>query len=206
MAIERPTIDAAALDESALAMLARLHCACLPGSLLTRLGDAFVARFYGWVQRSPAESLFLVRGDDSRIVGCCLVSHEPSSLARRMSGPAKLALAAIRRPQAWPALLRQAMGGAAAFRGGDIVLLFAAPDCRRRGVATAAIAAAEAEARARGAKAMGVLTQARADNAALGFYARQGYTAEPTPLRLHGEAYVRLAKPLDTIRQQPCAE
>lgn len=163
--------------------IARLHRRALPGSLLSALGQRAVEAYYGFVNGSAQEVLF-VEQDAGKVLGACVLSYAPASLNRRffVSRPlamgwtllaGMLASAAVRAAVA--AMFREAGQPESVANWPEVVQLFTAEDARGRGIGKRLLARAEERLADGGVHGYFVRTEAASDNAAIGFYERQGF-------------------------------
>lgn len=181
------------MDERSLAVLARLHAACLPDSLVGALGDRYVRAFYRYVERSQKEILAVERDESGRPVAAAVLSLEPATLLRRLllrtplvvdliKALPKLALKTLIRSRgAWtrpdtpisriPSVLPQ------------LILIFTDAAERGRGRATALIAEIERQLARRGIARYEVRTEADPANPALRFYENRGFEVQGVTVR-----------------------
>ena len=181
--------------------LAELHGECLPGSRVARLGRAYMRVFYGYVDRSPLEELFVTR-QGGRIASACVLSLRPATLSRRLALHTPLLLwapVALFRLPILPRILgafrRREARTAGPPREGlpEILLVFTAPEARGRGAASALLARCESSLAQRGHRRYTVRTEDREENRALGFYARNGFVDQGRTLE-NGEPFRILVK------------
>ena len=191
------SVEGDTLAPADLALLARMHVEALPGSLVTLVGEPYARDFYRYIAGS-ADELVLVERDAGRIVGGCVVSLAPSTLSRRLLLHTRLPLLLHRLPLARLALglLRPGRGqGPSQPAGPEILLVFTVPERRGSGVGGRLLARTEALLAARGHRRLLVKTRDEAQNRAIAFYERQGFT-RIAQLEKLGKRLVLFEKPL----------
>jgi GNAT superfamily N-acetyltransferase len=163
--------------------LAALHRECLPDSLVSRLGHRYAEAFYRYASRSADERIFVKR-DAGRIIGACVVSLRPETLTRRLAFGTPLlwsAFLGVLRPSVAGSLvmsLRPATIEAPVDLPHSlpkILLIFTSARVRSRGAGSALLADCERCLAARGHGRYLVQTIDDEANAALRFYARNGF-------------------------------
>jgi GNAT superfamily N-acetyltransferase len=189
------------LRPDATRQLARLHREALPTSVLGRLGEATLRRYYQWVARSPEEWLF-VRAAGSEVDAAAVVSFGPASVIRRfvrqhlVSFGAAAAAAAIGnsafRHEAI-AYLSERTAEADGNRAPELLQIFVALDRRRQSHGTAIVNDVEASLAARGVGAYWVRTLRDGNPTTLAFYEGRGFEADGE-VRFCGQTYVQLKK------------
>ena len=200
--------------------LAALHRACLPGSILSALGDAGVARYYAFALGSPFEHVFVVRdpGDADRVAAGCVLTtaaptllrrfalHAPGALARELAGGLAGSDPLRRRMLA---RLGEAVRGLAdrADRATwterppaapalpEVTQIFTDPAARGRGLGARLLGAAEAALRAAGHRAYCIHTLRDDNDAGIRFYRREGFSQVGTT-RSFGDHYLIMTKEL----------
>ena len=190
--------------------LAALHRACLPGSILSALGDAGAARYYAFVLASPHEHVFVVRdpGDGDRAVAGCVLTTAAPTLLRRF---------ALRAPGALARELAGQLVGSGRLRGRlvarlgeararsqvppaslslpEVTQIFTDPAARGRGLGARLLGAAEARLRAAGHRAYCIHTLRDDNDAGIRFYRREGFSQAGTT-RSFGDHYLVMTKEL----------
>lgn len=185
-----------------VARLAALHRACLPGSILSALGDAGVARYYRFALASPVEHVLVARGEPGVVAGCVLSTAAPTLLWRfARAAPAALvrdlagALASRRVRRRFRARLVEVAGRGAPLALPEVTQIFTDRDRRGGGVGAALLRAAEAMLRDGGHRAYCVHTLRDDNDAGIRFYRREGFT--PTAAtRSFGDHYLVMTKEL----------
>jgi ribosomal protein S18 acetylase RimI-like enzyme len=166
-----------------VAVLARLHRACLPASMLTRLGSLIVTRYYRFAIGSPLEHVWVALddagsgGDGARtVVGGCVLSDEPGTVSQRFF----LGRRFVRRPAHSP----------------EVTQIFTDGKLRGKGLGAALLRACEATLRTRGLRKYFVHTQRDDNDAGIRFYRREGFVPIGES-RSFGEAFLVMQKELD---------
>jgi GNAT superfamily N-acetyltransferase len=86
------TEDSTPVQTEDITQLARLHRMTMPLSVLGRLGEGALERYYRWVAVSESEQLFISR-EDRLVVGAAVLSVRPATLIRRFVAADPLAFA-----------------------------------------------------------------------------------------------------------------
>jgi len=184
------------IEEDVLAGCAALHVACLPRSLLSRVGKGFTRHFYRSVANSASDALFYIRDAEGGIAASLVMSEDPDALTERLP-KLRLLAAALLRPRSWLPLLRAVFDrtdtGASA--GPTIVVLFTDARLRRRGLSRHLVEAAETLAAAWGRDSITVVTENRKDNSAISFYLAIGYR-QLGRVQRQGQDLLRLGRDL----------
>jgi ribosomal protein S18 acetylase RimI-like enzyme len=194
-----------------VARVAALHRACLPGSILTALGDAGVARYYALVLASPHDHVFVVRdpGDADRAVAACVLTtaaptllrrfalHAPGALARELAGElvASRPLRGRLRARLGEAVRGLADRGPPAPALPEVTQIFTDAAARGRGLGARLLGAAEAGLRAAGHRAYCIHTLRDDNDAGIRFYRREGFSATGTTTSF-GDHYLVMTKEL----------
>jgi ribosomal protein S18 acetylase RimI-like enzyme len=182
--------------------LAALHAESLPDSLVVRLGRRYTEAFYRYLGRSDTEQVFLAR-DGQRVIGACVLSLSPETLTRRLVVHTPLlpfAVLALFRPRLFWSLLGSSRGashGEAALPDDlpEVLLIFTSPTIRSRGLGAKLLAACEQFLAGRGHGRYLVRTVDDAANAALRFYARNGFVPLGRSFQ-HGRWFQVFQKPI----------
>jgi ribosomal protein S18 acetylase RimI-like enzyme len=190
---------AAAIAPAGPADVARL--ACLPGSILSALGGAGVARYYRFALASPVERVLVARAEG--VVAGCVFTTAASTLLWRFARAAPAALARdvagalasrhVRR-RLRARLVELARGGAAPALP-EVTQIFTDPTRRGGGVGAALLRAAEAALREDGPRAYCVHTLRDDNDAGIRFYRREGFAPTATT-RSFGDHYLVMTKEL----------
>ncbi len=160
--------------------MAKLHCACLPGSLISKVGDTYAQQFYDYAARSASEIVLAAR-EGGELVGGALVSLDTDSIAWRMIRGTPLFFHILRRPFSPAARtitfdrLRRGPRDRVEVGMPEVVALFTAAQHRGRRIGAALLSRAEALISARGFSEYAVRTEDHAGNRAVGFYEREGF-------------------------------
>jgi ribosomal protein S18 acetylase RimI-like enzyme len=163
--------------------IAALHAECLPNSLVVLLGRRYAEAFYRYASRSDRERVFLAREGD-RVVGACVLSLSPGTLPRRLLVHTPLLLFAalgILRPGLAGSLLgssryEPSQGEDVPSPGlPEVLLIFTSPTLRSRGLGADLLSCCERFLAGRGQGRYTVRTLDDVANAALRFYARNGF-------------------------------
>jgi ribosomal protein S18 acetylase RimI-like enzyme len=163
--------------------LADLHRECLPDSLVSRLGGGYARAFYRYVSQSADERVFL-RRDADHILSACVLSLAPQTLTRRLIfgtpllwfaalgilrlSLARWLLASFGRPSAAP-------HSPPHHSLPEVILIFTAPRGQGRGLGSDLLDECQRVLAARGCSEYRVRTIDDEANAALRFYARNGF-------------------------------
>jgi ribosomal protein S18 acetylase RimI-like enzyme len=192
--------------EADVVRVAALHRACLPGSILSALGDAGVARYYAFALASPHERAFVVR-DAGGAVAACVVSTAPHTMLRRFAlhAPGALARELARALIAGGPLRRRmaarlAEGGAKAVAAvapspPTVPPIFTDPEQRGRGLGARLLGAVESSLRAADHRAYCIHTLRDDNDAGIRFYRREGFSQAGTT-RSFGDHYLVMTKEL----------
>jgi GNAT superfamily N-acetyltransferase len=188
------------LSAADCAALAALHVQCLPDSLVSQLGRRYAAAFYRYVSRSPRE-LVLVEREGTAVAAGCVLSSSPATLTRRLAlrTPllpwAVLHIATVLKAL-WPSRGRTPAPHDELPHGmPEVLLIFTDPAARGRGRGAALLGRCEEFLIGRGCGAYGVRTVDDLGNAALRFYAKQGFVACGQCVQ-HGRPFRLLSKKL----------
>ena len=163
--------------------LTEVHLECLPDSLVSRLGRRYTRAFYRYINLSHNEHVFVER-DAERIVSGCVLSLDPGTLMRRLAFGSPLmwfAVLGVLRPS----ILRLLVGSlgrgepASQYRvlhsSPEVILMFTAQRARDRGAGSLLLGECERFLTARGYGQYLVRTVDDESNAALRFYAKNGF-------------------------------
>ena len=182
------------MDERAVEQLAALQVAILPGSMISRLGMAFVREFYRFASRS-AEEIVLWKSEGRELIGGCVASLRPQTLSWRLMFRTTLAWRLLRLP--FRVLLAQVTQREAAGTSmGDmpeLILLFTRGDVRSRGIGAQLLRECESELARRGATEYYVKTIDTENNRAIAFYLREGFEVRGRRI-IHTERFCFLSK------------
>jgi ribosomal protein S18 acetylase RimI-like enzyme len=187
-------------SEQWLSILADLHRACLPGSIISQLGQGYTRSFYRFAALSDEEAVFAVR-DERDVFGGALLTFDPDTLGRRSARATPLLrhLAGSPFGAAARLIVRNAIEGAlgqgVVIGLPEVVALFAAPGHRSRGIGAALLLSAEGALRERQHGRYCVRTEDRPDSRAISFYERQGFEAIKR-FKSGGESFILMAKSL----------
>jgi|GEM_PF-582874 len=168
--------DRARLDERDIADIAHLHVTSLKDSLVSELGHKYAESFYRYVDASPKEIVLVERGADDRIIAGAVLSLDPHSLNRRLLLGTPLLLSCLTHITSFVPLLYRTVTGSRSgghFKTPDLpelILIFASPETRGKGVGRALVHAVEEKLRQIGISEFQVKTVAESSNRALGFY------------------------------------
>lgn len=195
------------LSRSDIHTLAELHRECLPESMVTQLGIAYVKSFYQYVLRSESEFL-LIRRRNEKICTACVVSLEPKSLSRRLFLETPLALSLLMR---LPHLLKKnlsrtrgkALSDSAQPVGRfseiekipELLLIYSSSHVRGQGLGAEIMKECEAELMKRGFDQYSLKTIEDDSNQATRFYQRQGLQKQYS-IHKHGRLFSVLTKTL----------
>jgi ribosomal protein S18 acetylase RimI-like enzyme len=178
--------------------LAALHTTGLADAVLTLMGPGYLRRFYAFLVRSPREVVFVGRAGAEIVALCVVTWGEETVLARAVAAtwPSFIARAAARLCVSAP--FRRACWGV--LRAGrrsshkpQILLLYADPARTGQGIGGRLLAFVEAG--LAGERVLYTKTDGGADNRAIAFYERHGFTVDER-FDYAGRPYVRLKKPL----------
>jgi GNAT superfamily N-acetyltransferase len=188
--------------------LAALHVACLPSSMISRLGSPAVERFYAFARSSPMEVVWSAVDQD--VIGGCVVSDEPHTMLARFTRAAPLRFAReLATATLADAELRRRI--ASRFRDGllgerqastttgphvpEVTQIFT--DARRRGqgIGAALLRTCEQHLRTRGVQNYFVHTHRDDNDAGIRFYEREGFVTVGES-KSFGEAFVVMKKVL----------
>jgi GNAT superfamily N-acetyltransferase len=196
-------------DANLLSALAALHCACLPGSAITKLGPDYAASFYRMLTRSETDRV-LAAIDDGAIVGGLVLSEGPTTLSRRMltSTPLVFYLVGKFRSVTLPMLTGKSSGTSAPPAAAshfeepigdaelariesmpELVHLFVDPRRRGEGLGEDLVSRCTALCREEGVPEYFVKTSADEGNAAVKFYDRLGFEKLGTLIK-QGRSFV----------------
>ena len=189
--------------------LVDLHAHCLPGSILTALGEDGLHRYYDMVVGSLREHVLAALDEDDAVVAGCVLSLEPGSILRRFAMGAPVAVArelargAVTTGEVRRRLARRGVEAVrGAFRRGDVpagvpevTQIFTDPAMRGRGVGAALLGAAEDVLRARGMRTYCIHTLRDDNDAGIRFYRREGFTVTGTSTSF-GDHYLVMTKGL----------
>ncbi len=192
------------VDAADIARLAALHSTTLPLSVLGRMGDDILVRYYRWVVGSSVEQLIVSRGA-SAISGAAVLSFAPASVLRRFASHTPLAFAAalarclIRdrafRAEAMAYLRERLGGGEETPETPELLQIFVEAAEQNRSVGSALVDRVQALLRQRGVESYYVRTLVNDNARTLNFYRRRGFTPV-RELQFCGAAYVLLKKPV----------
>jgi GNAT superfamily N-acetyltransferase len=188
-----------------LDQLAMLHCACLPGSLLTPLGRGAARSYYRYVAASPQELLLIERAG-ATIGGAAVLSLSPRTLSTRWlkrellpaafyfvngclwsSSVRRKVLSMFQKSDDYPAEVATLP---------EIVQVFVSDLLRNRKVGSKLLLDAESFLRQRGHAQYYLKTDASQGNEALHFYRRRGFVEAGRMNDSAGKSYVFFRKPL----------
>ena len=169
--------------------LAALHRTCLPDSASTLLGARYAERLYRYLSRSGREHTFMHRDREGLIDAACVLSLDPRSLNRRLwrftpvlrslwrAAPegGRWALAKAFSPSPGARRYRGDEGHSRSIDAPEVILLFVAPQKRRRGRGRALIERARAHLRALGYRSCFARTRDAPRNPAAAFYLASGF-------------------------------
>jgi len=196
--------------------LAVLHRACLPGSILSELGDDGVARYYAFALASAHEHVFVVRGGapapaggPPKLIAGCVLSTSVATLLRRfaLGAPGALArelagelFASGRLRRRMLSRLGEAARGIAdrtpaAPALPEVTQIFTDPAARGQGLGASLLRAAEAAVQAAGYRAYCIHTMRDDNDAGIRFYRREGFFVTETT-RSFGDHYLAMTKEL----------
>lgn len=178
--------------------LATLHESSLADGILTLMGASYLRRFYAFLTDSPRETVFVGRAGDRIVTVCVVTWSEETVLARAVAAtwPWFAVAAAGRFIVSGP--FRRACAGV--LRSGrrsshkpQILLLYT--DSARTGQGIGGRLLAFVEATLAGESVLYTKTDGGADNRAVAFYQRRGFTVDER-FDYAGRPYMRLKKPL----------
>lgn len=166
--------------------VARLHCRCLPNSLVSMLGETYARSLYHYMARSQREALFLARASGAgKIVGACALSLGPATLDRRLVLGSRLIPSLALRPHILLAQLAKLSASRHSARNDalprdldglpEVLTIFADPAMRGRGVGAALLEAVERFLVGRGYRQYMLKTLDEDDNRAFKFYFDHGF-------------------------------
>jgi ribosomal protein S18 acetylase RimI-like enzyme len=163
--------------------LAGFHRECLPDSLVSRLGDGYARASYRYVSQSADERVFH-RRDADQIISACVLSLAPQSLTRRRIFGTPLlwfaALGVVRLSLARWLLGSLGRRSAAPYAETppslpEVILIFTTPRGQGKGLGSDLLDECERVLAARGSGEYLVRTVDNESNAALRFYAKNGF-------------------------------
>lgn len=172
------------LSEIDINVLARMHIATLPESLVSVIGERYALAFYRYLCESRDEALFLDRNGPTgtEVIGACIVSLHPETLNRRLLKHTPLvpmALIALRNLAAkyWQGKHHMAQAEVSCEQplGPEIILIFTLPTVRNQGCGARLLLKSELWLAAHGTNKLYVKTRDAPDNRAIAFYQRAGY-------------------------------
>ena len=169
--------------------LAALHCGSLPGSAIAALGEPYAERFYRYLAESVREHAFVHRDATGAIDAACVLSLDPSGLNRRLwcrtpllwgllrasGADGRRALASALSPSPGAHRYESGNGASRVVDAPEVILVFVAPEMRRRGLGRALIARSRAWLREAGYRRCLVRTRNHPRNRAVDFYRAVGF-------------------------------
>jgi GNAT superfamily N-acetyltransferase len=186
--------------EQWLSILADLHRACLPGSIISQLGEGYARSFYRFAALSDEEVVFAAR-DERDVFGGALLTFDPDTLGPRSARATPLLRHLARSPFGAAArvivrnTIGRALGQGVVIGLPEVVALFAAPGHRSKGVGTALLLSAEGALLERQRRRYCVRTEDRPDNRTISFYERKGFEAVKR-FKSGGAPFILMAKSL----------
>ncbi len=166
-------------DDETLCEAAALHCRLLPGSAISQFGEGFARSFYRYAARSQSEVVLAARGSGA-VIAAAVLSLRPYDLQRRLLLYTPLLPHMAAHPLAALRVLRDR--SFARIEGDfdptlpEVIAIFTAPSHQGRGIGGQLLRAAEQELSTRGFLRYGLRTEDVAQNRAIDFYDRQGFT------------------------------
>jgi len=192
------------VEAADIARLAALHSTTLPLSVLGRMGDDILVRYYRWVIGSSVEHLMVARGA-SGVSGAAVLSFSPGSVLRRFASHTPLAFAmalarCLIRDRAFRieamAYLRERLAGREEVpEAPELLQIFVDGAEQNRSVGSALLDRVQALLRQRGVESYYVRTLVNDNARTINFYQRRGFTPV-RQLQFCGAAYVLLKKPV----------
>ena len=184
------TLSAALVDE-----LARLHVACLPESLFSRLGMGATRCLYRFMAASRAESFAVAFDADGVPVGASVTIFQPTSLLRRAVLGSNLGFWLLRKAHRlpWASVADSKSPGLRPMP--ELMFLFVSPALRSCGAGRTLVTLAQSEVYRLGGAELCVMTEDRPGNRALDFYRGMGYELQGAA-RKFGKAFVVFTRSL----------
>jgi|GEM_PF-3488868 len=161
--------------------LARMHCTCMPSSLVSRLGVSNAEAVYRYCARSKLEVVFAANAQDT-VVGGAWLSLAPSSLSRRLLFCTPLVPKLFARPNLALEWIRQGYRDARSRESRrtikgypGVIAIFVDASHRGRGVGAQLLLQMESFLRGRNVTHYVLRTEDSPENRAVAFYQREGF-------------------------------
>ncbi len=203
MRVARRYFDALGAEDSSFAVedvaaLAEMHRACLPNSLVTRMGSEYGKAFYRFLRTSPLEKVFIEK-DGEEILGACVLSLEPESLTRRLVTSTPVIRSALRSLPRLVQLVRNVVlssrRGERQPSGPELLMIFTLEHARGRGLGARMLETVEQYLHERGCTWWWVKTLDDPRNRAIDFYLGNHFTRQKSITR-NGKRLCLLRKEL----------
>lgn len=189
------------MDRDQLQQVADLHTKCLPDSMVSLLGRSYTVFAYRYFIRSIAELLF-VQTAENRVLGVCLCSVKPASVARRLIFNTPLivfALAAIFRVS-WRRLILAFIESifdkevpANLTGAAEVVYIFTCATARNDGLGRKLLQEVERHFAKIRIDSYYIRTADHEDNLAIGFFEKSGFEKKSLG-KIGGDSYLLMAK------------